>query len=270
MLGRGWIIALLVANPAHGVELTDWEALPSRFFKDAARAECVSRGASGIWSVERSEDRVVAVPRTRRPSQEASLPVPGTAEFAGRRAVLERPDGVWLGIDRTELGGGLWWLPRSGGPPERVSHENIRDIVLVDGRVTALSGLAFMAWDKGALLQPERDEAGSWRLARIVPMSAAPRAHLIDHQGRLWVLTGRGVVRFDGQELTEIHRGRYRGLDPDSIALDAAGRLFMGMRHLVVRLTPARRGRLHEDWLVPPWCSNVDLETCACEPGRAE
>ena len=267
------VLGLLITSPADGsqpFDLADWSPLGSRFLQNSARAECVSSGASGTWSVAREDDRVVAIARTRRPSQETSIRVPGTAEYSGRRAVLEQPEGVWLGIDRTEFGGGLWWLARSGEPPQRVSQENIRDILLVDGRVTALSGLAFMTWDQGALLQPERDESGAWHFARIIPLDAAPRAHLLDDEGRLWILTGQGVVRFDGEALTEIHRGRYRGLEPDSIALDAAGRIFMGMRHLVVRLTPARRGRLHEDWLVPPWCTNVDLETCACEPGRAD
>ena len=72
---------------------------------------------------------------------------------------------------------------------------------------------------------------------------------------------------FDGTELRRLHRGRYRRLEPDSIVRDAGGRIFIGMRHLVARLTPARRG-FHEDWLVPPWCANVDPDSCACAPGK--
>ncbi len=271
---RGLIVVLALGLPVeasgadHAIGLDGWKPLESRFFQNAKRAECASRGASGDWSVRPQEGRVVAVARTRRVSQEPTLPVPGTVEFSGRRAVLERPDGVWLGIDRTELGGGLWWLARSGAPPERVSHENVRDIVLVDGRVTALSGLAFIGWDQGALLQPERSEDGSWRLTRIVPLGAAPQAHHLEPvTGALWIVTNRAIVKFDGRELTRIHQGRYRTFEPDSIARDRAGRIFIGMRHLVVRLSPARKG-FHEDWLVPPWCTNVDLETCACRPGR--
>lgn len=234
------------------------------------------RGASGKWSVRSVGDRVAVAPRSRRRSDASSLPIPGTVEFSGRRAVLEQPAGVWLGIDRGELGGGLWWLSRSEARPVRVSHENVQGIVRIGGRVTALTGLAFMTWDEGALLQPERGDDGSWRLGHIVPLGAAPRAFHLEGTGdaaRLWIVTAESVAVFDGRELERLHRARYHRLEPDSVALDGQGRIFIGMRHLVARLTPAlpgigKRG-FHEDWLVPPECLDVDPVGCACRPGRA-
>lgn len=204
-------------------------------------------------------------PYQRPASIEPSIDVPGTAEFSGPRVVLEEVDGAWLGVDRTELGGALYWVPRDGSGPERVSQENIQGIVRLGGRIIALSGLAFMSWDEGALLEPARDQDGQWRVGHIVPLGAAPRAFAVDPRDPevLWIVTHEAILRYAQGELKRVRRVDYRRLDPNSLAIDSEGRLFVGMRHLVARHSPSPRG-WNEDWLVPPECQSVDPDECTC------
>jgi hypothetical protein len=58
------------------------------------------------------------------------------------------------------------------------------------------------------------------------------------------------------------------GLDANSMVIDPGGALWIGMRQLVLRLSP-ERGRFTETWLVREGCrraAQVDLE-CVCGRG---
>ena len=250
--------------------LVGWRALEASRDGDAASWRCWRDGAAGRWAVARGAAGIEVRPASRPAPVDSSVRIPDTAAFAGPRVLLERSDGVWLGIDRGEFGGGLWWLPRSGASPVAVSQENVRGIVMVDGAVTAISGLAHMGWNQGALLQPERTAAGSWRLGRVIPLGAAPQAYTVERttEGEaLWIATYAGVTRFTDGRVRRVH-----DLDGwpliDSIAVAPDGEIFLGLRGGVGRLTPARRG-YHEAWLVPPRCSEIAPETCECRAARA-
>ena len=254
--------------------LSTWRALDREDSDDAERWACWQDGAAGDWSVGLGPAGAHAsrAARVRAATAVSSVPVPDTAEFSGPRAVLERPDGVWLGIDRGEFGGGLWWLPRGGGPAERVSQENVRGIVVLDGKVTAISGLAHMGWNQGALLEPVRAGQGGWKLGRIRPLGAAPQAWALQSSDTtadvLWIATYQAVLRIEGDRMRRVHGVAGWPLI-DSLAVTADGVIFLGMRGGVGRLTPSWRGH-RAAWLVPPSCAEVDPETCECRSRRTE
>ena len=156
-----------------------------------------------------------------------------------------------------------------GGPPQQVSQENVRAIVLLDGQVTAISGLAHMGWNQGALLQPARAESGapnSWKLRRIRPLGAAPQAYLVQASDRgedvLWIATYKALLRIEGARVRRVHELEGWPLI-DSLVVTPDGAIHLGMRGGVGRLTPTWRG-YQEAWLVPPACAEVMPETCEC------
>lgn len=245
--------------------LTEWIQL-GRDAGQGLRA-CANRKASGVWSVEATAGIARISPYRQPPSFESRhRRIPGTAEFAGMRHGLQVERGLWLGVDRGEFGGGLWWFPAGGGPRRRVSQENVHGFETMGGTIWALTGLDHLGLHTGALIAPGFREDGSPRMSRIVPLPGTPKAYTLRDDG-LWIVTSKAVLRFDGDRVQRVHGVAYQSLYPNSIVVDAQGRIFIGMRHLVVRLTKSRRG-YHEDWFVPPSCAVLDIKTCTCTRAR--
>lgn len=114
--------------------------------------------------------------------------------------VALRTGGGWLaGSDRGEWGGELMWLG-DDGKRYRIFDGNIQDIHRVGNRYVAVSGIAHMSTNAGALLDLSIYDHGRWHATswRILP--GAPRSSGVTKEGELLVNTYQGgAVLVDAQ-----------------------------------------------------------------------
>jgi hypothetical protein len=104
-----------------------------------------------------------------------------------------------------------------------------------------------------------RPENGGWKTDALVKLDAGPQAATLD-RGFLYVVTPRSLMRVDGKHAKSIYPLRLGYLYPNSLAVDASGAFFMGMRHFVLQLTPKGDG-FDETWMVPKGC---ERSICPC------
>jgi hypothetical protein len=242
---------------------------------------------AGWVTIEPSEDRLrcanhsrdewrIAIDRgavqitkaaTREPDTGPRLPfaLPKQPEFRGRRHTLAVSGGFLVGFDAGEWGGSLYWFSRDGSSQKKLAGENVRGLVaLSPDTALAIEGLAHLSLSEGAVRWLERKQ-GAYESAGLTRLPDAPQIH-VARSDTLYLLTTSSLVRLGrDRQVTVIQPVRTAGLYPDSMAVDASGALWIGMRQLVLRLSP-ERDRFSETWLVRQDCrraEQVDLD-CIC------
>ena len=155
-----------------------------------------------------------------------------------------------IGFDRGEWGGSLWWFSLTGHHRYRIFDRNVRAVLLHRGSVLALSGLAHLGTDEGTLLELKL-HGGQWRIETTTDVGANPEAHTVDRRGRLLIATNEGLMTYSEGRLTTLRSSNYHLLYPSSVAEGSDGRIFVGMRHVVARVSSTVAG-YREVWLVPP------------------
>jgi hypothetical protein len=98
----------------------------------------------------------------------------------------------WLvGGDRGEWGGELVWIGDDGAR-QTILAENIDDIHRLGDRIVAISGIAHLMLNQGAVYEIARGDDGQWRARpwRILP--GAPQASAPTPSGDLFINTVMG------------------------------------------------------------------------------
>ena len=103
-------------------------------------------------------------------------------------------EGWLIGFDRGEFGGGLWWRSGRGGQVRRLSTENVRDFLRVDGKLLVLSGLDHQGRNYGHIFQVITADSEQVGLRMVADIGVAPDAVHVD-RGSLLVATYAGVAR---------------------------------------------------------------------------
>jgi hypothetical protein len=212
----------------------------------------------------------IAKATSREPDTGPSLPfaLPKLQEPRGRRHVLPFGGGYLVGFDAGEWGGALYWFASDGSGQQKLGAENVRGLIAL-GPEAALSieGLAHLGISEGALRWVER-KGGALDATAVTKLPDAPEA-FAQAGDDLYVLTTSSLVRIGrDRRVAVIQPVKTPGLYPDSMGIDASGALWVGMRQLVLRLTP-ERGRFSETWFARKECRRVeqaDLE-CLCHSG---
>ena len=237
---------------------------------DAERLRCANH-ARDEWRIEVEGGAVkIAKAATPEPSTGPPLPfpLPRDAEMKGRRHVLAIGGGFLVGFDAGEWGGALYWFGKDGSGQQKLAGENVRGLVaLGPDAALAIEGLAHLGISEGRVRWLER-KGGAFAAAGETALPDAPQTHAAAGD-TLYVLTTSSLVRIGlDRRITVVQPVQTPGLYPDSMAIDPGGALWIGMRQLVLRLSPGRR-RFAETWLVREDCRRaelVDLE-CVCRGG---
>lgn len=220
------------------------------------------RSESGTIKVSRRE---VSAPQEPLPFE---IPAGRTVDegLRGRRVVQKVADGYLIGTDAGEWGGALWWFSPDGKTMKKLGEQNVHGLLSLDGKYYALTGLAHLGIDEGAIVDAAPDGAGGWVAKPVTDLGSKPNAFITDSDGSVLVLTNKAVIRFSkGLQTRTIHslEGSLGTLYPTSLAKDSEGRLYIGMRFAVVRLSPNGE-KYMEQWLVPRACRKWQPGRMSC------
>ncbi len=180
----------------------------------------------------------------------------------GRQHVLAVPDGFLVGFDAGEWGGSLWWFSPDGSQQTKLADENVHGLVpMGPDLVGSIEGLSHMGISEGNVRWIER--AGGWHAGKLTSLEAGPSTFVAAPDG-IYVVTSKSLVRVGkDRKLVTLQPTRTATLYPDSMAIDAAGELWIGMRQFVVRMTPVG-GRFKETWLVRDTCVRATVHNLDC------
>ncbi|HET7541699.1 MAG TPA: hypothetical protein VFK05_17615, partial [Polyangiaceae bacterium] len=130
-------------------------------------------------------------------------------------------------------------------------HENVVEILAADDASIAFVGLAHLGGDRGRAVEI-LESSTDFAVGRSVDLKSAPCAVVRERAGTFLVVTHRGLVRLNHDFTTQtVWDTRWGMLYPNSVAVDAAGIVYVGMRGVVGELTPTG-DEYREHWLFPP------------------
>ncbi|HET7502553.1 MAG TPA: hypothetical protein VFK02_16145 [Kofleriaceae bacterium] len=177
----------------------------------------------------------------REPDEGPELPFALSEDRAmrGRRHVLAVDGGFLVGTDAGEWGGALYWFNQDGTRRAQIAGANVRGLVALGaGEVLVLEGLNHMSLREGTARWVVRDH-GAWRSAHTATLDAGPST-LVAAPDAVYTVTPTSLTRIKRDRTVQIVQPLdTTSLYPESMTVDATGQLWIGMRHYVVRLTPA-------------------------------
>lgn len=230
---------------------------------DEERLRCANH-ARDEWQVEAGGAVMKFTESAQRESDTGPpLPfTPPTPPVRGRRHVIAVSDGFLVGYDAGEWGGALWWFSPDGARSVQLGDENVHGLVAFGpDLVASIEGLSHLSLSEGNVRWVEH--APAWHGSSLTKLDAGPRTFVAAGDS-LFVLTTASLLRIGADRIAvTIQPTRTSRLYPDSMAIDAAGELWIGMRQFVLRLTPASHG-YRETWLVRESCVHARVADLAC------
>ena len=240
--------------------------------------------SSASWYVWREGGRVVAGSKPVPVSSSLPFvldPVAGNdgMDLRGARIVRAVENGYLVGFDAGEFGGALWWFSPDGGSRKRVTPrvsasepdyfpENVKELIGNGAHFLAFQGLTHLGGNAGRVIRVDRNENGEWEASLFATLPGCPQSVVAESSSSWLVATTRGVLRIDsGGMVTWLWQPSGGHLSyPNSLARDDSGRTFMGMRELVVRLTPRNSGGYSAQVLLPPAPYTTRAEVLSATP----
>jgi hypothetical protein len=155
-------------------------------------------------------------------------------------------EGGWrVGFSAGEWEAALMWYSANGKASRLVSEDQVNQFVKTKDGVFAVTGLDHLSYGGGSVCRFVRKD-GKWsteKVAELPESSAVAAAALPD--GGLLVATGHRVVRVDSEGTVETLVSSsgcspFLGwpFQPNSVAIDADGRVFLGMQQFVAVYDP--------------------------------
>jgi len=223
------------------------------------------------WQIAIEQGTVKVTQAARREPDSGPVPpfaLPKHPSLKGRRHTLAFGGGFLVGFDAGEWGGALYWFLGDGSGQQQLAGENVRGLVALGPEAAmSIEGLAHLGMSEGAVRWIERRQ-GTFEAAAVTKLPDAPSTFVATGDG-VYVLTTSSLVRIGrDRRVATVQPVRTSGLYPDSMAIDATGALWIGMRQFVLRLSPAG-GRYTETWLAREDCRHaeqVNLD-CVCRGG---
>jgi len=174
----------------------------------------------------------------------------------GRRHTLAVSDGFLVGIDGGEWGGSLDWFSKDGTKHASLGKPNVAGLAaLGDDEVLVLSGLNHLGLEEGTAQWLAHDAKG-WREAASAKLDGGPMA-FVDAGDAVYTVTPESLVRIGRDRKVTVVSAQPTGiLYPDSMAVDAQHRLWIGMRGFVVKVEPRSAYRVTWYAAVTPCASS--------------
>jgi hypothetical protein len=244
---------LLLAAQQIAAAQQGWVAVvPPREGSEEARC---ANWAHDEWTVVSQDSGV----RFRRQTAGKWADVQGLALWVSQpeqtaSQTVDLAEGLFTSINRGEFGGSVSFVPNDGQPIQRVAETNLVAFIPTRTGLFGLIGLAH-ASNVGALVRFERGPDSIWRMRTVADLGAAPHIYTQTGEDTLLVALSGALVSVElSGRVRVVHRNPvWSGTYPNSIARDPGGRIYVGMRSAVARLTPSVNG-LVEDWLVTSDC----------------
>jgi hypothetical protein len=225
-----WAVFLRDGHPAARVyeEEDDWKKLPFAIKSRWTAAEGLS-----VESVDTQGDKT---------------PSPGKTNVYAAKV----EDGWIVGFNAGEFGASLWWFAPDGKKWYRISNDQVCGFLQTPQGVIALEGLAHLGIDRGKIIRLSRGPNGKWKSELFGDLGQSPRAATFDQRGALVVVTSKRLlrVRLDKHIDVLLDKAFWSGLYPNSIILDAAGTIYIGMRQGVAKIAQTGAKRT-VTWFLP-------------------
>jgi hypothetical protein len=219
------------------------------------------------WQVTPEGEGVKISPYQERRVQDSipfDIQLDAAADLAGDRHVKRVSDGWLVGYDAGEFGGALWWFGVDGSDRKKLSDDNVAGFADSSLGVLALVGLAHMGTDYGKVLLVREGKQGNRQVDTISDLGSAPTAFAMESGNSLIVATYDKIIRVLIPGGVEQILAPKDGLPyPNSLTLSKAGVIHVGMRHFVLRLSPAIEG-YKDEWLIPSDCKEHEIRGDPC------
>jgi hypothetical protein len=184
--------------------------------------------------------------------------------LAGDRHVKRINDGWLVGFDAGEFGGALWWFSADGSKRRKLAEDNVAGVADSSSGVLALVGLAHMGTDYGKVLLVREGQEGDRPVEAIADLGSAPTAFAMESADSLIVATYDKIVKvMISGEVEQLLAPKEGFPYPNSLTLSKAGVIHVGMRHFILRLSPAGEG-YKEEWFVPSDCNKFKVVGFPC------
>jgi hypothetical protein len=174
-------------------------------------------------------------------------------------------DGWLVGFDAGEFGGTLWWFSIDGSKRRKLAEDNVAGFADNSAGVLALVGLAH-GTDYGKILLVREGLEGNRAVEAIADLGSAPTAFAAESADSLIVATYERILRvLTSGEVEQLFAPEESyGLPySNSLTLSKMGVIHVGMRHFVLRLSPANEGYKVE-WFVPSDCNKFKVDGYPC------
>jgi hypothetical protein len=187
----------------------------------------------------------------------------------GSRSFIKVIDGYIVGFNAGEWGGSVWWLAPDGTKHYKITSTdgmggNPVAFAELNGQVVLVSGLAHLGLREGSISHIDQAEGGKWKVTRTLSLPTAAEAAILHPQWGILVVAIDRLLVYDGQTVRKLDDIDLSGLYPNSIAIDAVGTVYVGMRYVVARIEPMADAT-RTTWLAPPTCTKL-----AKPAGRSE
>ena len=215
---------------------------------------CANWGFGGSWQVSASDGAVAVAPRDMHTESTKSLDLAG---------------GKLVALDQGEFGGNVRWVPEDGDAPQVVFEGNPLGFATLGDELVVIEGLAHLSLNGGTIRHLARaGESAPWKVTRTIDLGAAPQAYTIDDAGNLLVLTTKHLTEYSDGTLRVLANTEDLGLlYSDSLVSLPNGRVYAGMRYVVVRFDRTARGYSRQ-LFVPPSCPVLERvegqHKCVC------
>lgn len=250
-------VAPAVPVPPAAPDLSTWVAI-APFVPNSPEMRCANSSTGGEWTVTATGAQAQARPFVYPPDLKFPFALPRGVRFQRPRTRIDVVDGVLVGFDAGEWGGGLWWFARDGSADYEVSDVNTLAIFKTSAGALAFGGLDHLGLAQGRVSELVH-QGGRWKVLRSLDLGSAPEVVAADPRGGYLVVTRAGLSRYTAGRIASVHAPQYSLPSPNSLVVMPDGSVRIGMRHAVARLTPKGEG-YSEDWLVRPDCRTVTMD----------
>lgn len=158
-------------------------------------------------------------------------------EIKGNRFVKKIPNGILVGLNKGEFGGGLYFIETNGLNGYKMANFlNIHSIFEYNSKYFSIEGLAHLGGQRGQIIEIFKED-NLWKYKSLTQLIEAP-ALIADYEKEKIIVTSQYILKF-GQDLkvTEILKSPiYWGmLYPSSIIVDGND-VYLAMRKGVLKI----------------------------------
>lgn len=145
------------------------------------------------------------------------------------QVTLDVEDGTFVGIDRGEWGGELYFQKKGSDEKIDLKHGQIQAIFEDQNKIYVLDGIAHMGFSRGSLGQITRQN-DNFTYNRLVAFDDAPYTYAPLGDSLLFAAFESFYIVHNNKVTTFIDKAFWWGLYPCSIAVENKNNIYIGMR----------------------------------------
>jgi hypothetical protein len=152
-------------------------------------------------------------------------------------------DGWLVGYNAGEFGAVVLWYSADGKKSREVSRHHVNQFHTTTDGVFAATGLYHLGLGRGAVVRFSHAD-GKWDAKALAELPEAAYALVQSERGTLLVVTDERLLRVADGNIETLTRGFHGWVaNPNSIAIDPRGAVYVGMGQFVGKYDPAESER---------------------------